>query len=241
MGNNKTLGMIVTVIVALAIAYFLSAACSVEDPIDSDISLGMAAEETFAQRAMVTIMVLNSSNTVLYDYADMMDMGAIDSLAQAHPNEPIPQEDLLGELPGPPEGWAWLIPGGQYISNGTSTSASGMYFKGIPPSFTELAQVLIHHEVGGISYEDGDYEEIPENITFDDGYPLEVTVQGYPGMELRASGGNLEGIIGDFNAESLGLLWVGIGDEIPIPEIGGLIGVLAVLVAMAIIHSVRAE
>ena len=118
--------------------------------------LGTPAGTTYTYMALISLIAINSAdNQVLLDYARSMDIAGIDSLAEAHQTEPIPEQDLLAKLPEPLAGWTWAIPGGVYFTNGTYTTASGSYFKGTIFSYTEMAQVSILHQVGGFSFEGG--------------------------------------------------------------------------------------
>jgi len=183
------------------------------------------AGSTHTYAASVNIMAFNStSNQVLYDYAGSMDLAALDSLAKAHQADPIPRQDLLGQLPQPLPGWLWAIPGGQYNTNGTFTSATGMYMKGDILFATEAVIVSISHVVGGFTYTSGEEVEPPENVTFDQGYPKEVTVQGYPALEWRATGDNVAGFSSGMPGElkAIGGLWIGLSAGTPISEIPNL-------------------
>jgi len=169
-------------------------------------------------KAMVSIIAFNSSQQVLFDYAGTMDLAGIEALADANPTNPIPGPDLTGKLPAPLDGWSWLIFGDQYVGNSTDSTAIGMYTKGSMFSMEALAYVTIFHSVDGFDFE-WDPGAIEGIIGFDDGYPKEITVQGYPGIEWRSSGENL-GEVTEFQGylETLGALWVGLGTSTPIPE-----------------------
>lgn len=180
------------------------------------------ASET-TTKAMVSILAFNSSQQVLYDYADSMDFTGIEALADANPSNSIPQQDLLGKLPGPLPGWGYLIWGDSYTSNSTDANALGMYSRGTMPALEEIAYITISHRVGGFEYS-LDPMAIQGILGVDDGYPKDVTVQGYLGIEWRSTGENL-GEIANFegNLESFSGLWVRLGGTTPIPEAGLLV------------------
>ncbi len=180
-------------------------------------------------KAVISIMAYNSSGDVLYDYAGRMDFAGIEALADANSSRPIPEEDLLEALPGPLPGWLYLIWGSTSMSNSTYSSALGMFSKGTMPALEEIAYVAIGSKVGG--YDLGfDPKTVEVVLGVDDGYPKEVTIQGYPGIEWRSTGENLgETTQWEGNLESFGALMVGIGGTIHIPETGLLIILVSVL------------
>lgn len=179
-------------------------------------STGEAAGTT--AKAVVMAMVLNTSHQVIHDYVGQMNLAAIVALADAHPSDAIPQGDLLPQLPGPVTGWNWMLPGGQYSSNGTYATASGIYILGEMTAMQAMAQVAIHHNVGGFQY--SSEPDTPDYVfEFDEGYPKETTIQGYTAVEWRASGdklGEVTGVPGE--VESMSGLWIGLGMGAPIPE-----------------------
>jgi hypothetical protein len=179
---------------------------------------------------MVSIITFNSSRDVLYDYAALMDLAALEALADANPGSPIPEQDLLGALPAPLPGWTYLIFGSVSESNSTDSSALGMYSKGMMLAFSEICYIALSSKVGGFDT-DFDPTSIEGIIGVDQGYPKNVNVQGYPGLEWRSSGANL-GQISQFqgNLESIGALWVGLGGTVPIPEAGLLLSLIPLLV-----------
>ncbi|MBU7004914.1 MAG: hypothetical protein HXS50_05065 [Theionarchaea archaeon] len=174
-------------------------------------------------KAMVSVIAFNSSSDVLYDFAALMNLAALETLADANPGSPIPEQDLLGALPGPLPGWNYLIWGSTSQSNATYSTALGMYSRGMMLAIEEIAYIAIASQVGGFSTE-FDPTSIEGIIGVDQGYPKNVDVQGYPGVEWRSSGANL-GEITQFqgNLESIGALWVGLGSTIPVPEFGFLL------------------
>ena len=170
---------------------------------------------TMEADAVINAMIINASQQEMLDFIGTMDLAAIAALAEAHPNDAIPQGELLPHLPQPLAGWAWMIPGGQYSSNGTYTYGAGMYVKGTIPAITDLLSLGIHHNVGGIEY--NTEAEPPEGvIEFDEGYPRETSIQGFIAYEWRATGdkvGEMAGVPG--SVESIGGIWVGLGLEMP--------------------------
>ncbi len=179
---------------------------------------GEAAETTV--KASVSVLAFNSSQQILYDYVNQMDLDAISALADSHPSEPIPYEELVPPLPDPLPGWSWFPMGEQYTSNDTDASAMGMYMKGTLMAVEEISYSVISHRVGGYSYT-WDPQAIEGIIGVDDGYPKDVTVQGHSGLEWRSSGENL-GEVTDFQGDldSFGALWIGLDTESPVPECG---------------------
>ena len=187
---------------------------------------GKAAEAP--PKVLVSILGYNSSQQVLYDYAARMDLAGIEALADANPTNPIPQGPLTAELPAPMSGWLSMM-GSQYVANSTDATAIGMYIKGNLMSIEEMVTIGISHRVGGF-VQDWDPSTVQGIFSFDQGYPKDVTVQGYPGLEWRATGENL-GEITNFegNLESFGGLFVSLGGGMPIPEPGFLAVALSIL------------
>ena len=85
-------------------------------------------------------------------------------------------------------------------------------------------------------YEGEEYMEPPENVTFDAGYPKELTIQGYQAMELRASGANIPGNMSGYpiDVEFVGGLYVVLGAVIP--EIGDIVWSVAALFSLALVR-----
>jgi hypothetical protein len=183
-----------------------------------------------SSEVMVNIITFNSSSDVLYDYAALMDLPALEALVDANPGSPIPEQDLLGAIPGPLPGWTYLIWGSTSESNATYSSALGMYSKGTMLAFSEIAYIAIASQVGGFDIE-FDPTVVEGIIGIDQGYPKNVNVQGYPGLEWRSSGANL-GQITQFqgNLESIGALWVGMDGTVPISEVGLLFSAVPLLI-----------
>jgi len=240
-GIRNILALSVVVAIATSLVYVMPGTSTAEHAsLSTPISPAVSAA-AFTPRAVVTIMVGNSSNQVLFDYVDKMDLAGIHALAQAHQAELIPPAELLAKLPAPLAGWAWAMPGGQYsVINQTLAVALGLYLKGTIMSYTEMAQVGIHHQVGGWSTGEWDEEagEPPEGVKWDAGYPKELTVQGYPAMETRSSGENLGGEFEEMNLDAVGMLWVGLGTEAPVPEIS-MVGTFAALLSVAAVAIIR--
>jgi len=184
-------------------------------------------------KVMVSIINFNSSRDVLYDFVALMDLAALEALADANPGSPIPEQDLLGALPGPLPGWTYLIWGSTSQSNETYSSALGMYNKGGMMEIEGITYIAIGSQVGGFDT-DFDPLTIEGIVGMDDGYPKNVNVQGYPGVEWRSSGDNL-GQTTDFqgNLQAFGALWIGPGGTFPIPEAGILLSAIPLLIIIA--------
>ena len=185
---------------------------------------------------MVSVIAFNSSSDVLYDYVALMDLAAIEALVDAIPGNPIPEQDLLGALPGSLPGWTYLSWGSISQSNETYSTALGLYSKGTMLAIEEMVYLAIASQVvpyrsfglpmwaapwmvGGF---DSDFDPTTiEIIGTDEGYPKKVNIQGYSGVEWRSSGDNL-GQITQFQGdlESFGALWVDLGDTVQVPEVG---------------------
>jgi hypothetical protein len=174
-------------------------------------------------KVMVNVIAFNSSRDILYDYMALMDLTALEALADANPGAPISEQDLLGALPEPLTGWNYLIIGDVSQSNATYSSALRMFSKGMMMEIEEIAYVVIASQVGGFDTE-FDPVTIEGILGIDPGYPKNVDIQDYPGVEWRSSGANLAPTT-EFQGklDSIGALWVGLGTTVSIPEAGLLV------------------
>ena len=175
---------------------------------------------SFAEEAPVSRMLVMISGqpipsmNVLYQYADAMDLGAIENLAKDKPTEIIPFQDLIAHLPQPLQGWTADVPEGMILSTGTYSYsfATDEYERtGGEDAVTVVIWDTVGEQMGpwfAFWYASGFYYENQ------DGYLKAISYKGYRGVEQRD------------HTDNSGHLVLGLVKEAPIPEIGAL-GIIA--------------
>jgi hypothetical protein len=154
------------------------------------------------------------SNGVLIQYADSMDMGAIENLAKNRPTQIIPFQELIPYLPQPMQGWTGDSPQGMVLNTGTFSYsfASKEYQKtGGEDTVTVIIWDTVGEQMGpwfAFWYGSGFYYETQ------DGYLKAINYKGYRAVEQRD------------HTDNSGHLLIGLVRETQIPEMG-LLGILA--------------
>jgi len=175
------------------------------------------AQEVPVSRILVMIQGdAISSTSILYDYADLMNMGTIQNLADQNPAEAVPFQELIAQLPDPLQGWTADTPQGMILNTGTFSYsfATNEYSR---TAGDEEVEVIIYDTVGeqtgpwfALWYGSGFYYENQ------DGYLRSITYKGYYGVEHRD------------NTDNSGYLMIGLARE-TVPEIG-VLGILALAI-----------
>ncbi len=170
----------------------------------------VSAGQQLRARTSIEIACINtSSNKVLYEFSELMDLSEIESATKRF-TKATPHEEMVSYFPKPSSGWNLPL-GVTGSGNDTYSWTDAIYVK--DDSFVWIG---IHDSVEGWSY-DPDRSLIWKNwnITFDKSYPKWKEIQGYRAFEIRSTGLNApEG------AKSFGGLFIGLTKSLPIPEIG---------------------
>lgn len=183
---------------------------------------GVSAQQTVGARMIAAISGNDiASNDVLFQFADLMDLSALESLTQSQGGQAVDFNILISHLPSPPAGWTAGEPQGMLVSTvaGSYSFASRDYNRdGAEDEVTVVIWDTANQQMGPwyafwygiISYETTE------------GYARSTIYKGYPAWETRT-----------YEDES-GALVIGVSTTSPIPEVGYVIWVAAGLAAVAL-------
>lgn len=169
--------------------------------------LASLAQEPVGARMIVFVSGTSiASNEILFQYADRMDLKAIESLGKAHEGA-VPFATMIPYLPSALAGWTAGEPQGMFMDMGTTSYsfATNEYTKdGADDDVTVIIWDTVNQQIGPW------YAFWYGIISFEttEGYARSTTYKGYPAWEQRTYEDNSGGL-------AIGLSLA------PVPEIGG--------------------